>query len=83
MTEDIGLSKLNIYNDSVELSNKNCVIVNIWDNFVKDTTRKQLVRSAESILAIIQRDIGEGKFNSSEIDDIIENEKGIYQKFKV
>jgi len=61
----------------MELSNKNCVIVNIWDNFVKDTTRKQLVRSAESILAIIQRDIGEGKFNSSEIDDIIENEKGI------
>ena len=37
MIEDIGLSKLNIYNDSMKLSNEIWDIVNVLDYFVKDT----------------------------------------------
>mgnify|MGYP005657470431 FL=1 len=65
MIEDIGLSKLNIYNDSMKLSNKIWDIVNVLDYFVKDTIGKQLVRSADSISANISEGYGRYSFKEN------------------
>ena len=65
MIEDIGLSKLNIYNDSMKLSNEIWDIVNVLDYFVKDTIGKQLVRSADSISANISEDYGKYSFKEN------------------
>ncbi|MBT7376573.1 MAG: four helix bundle protein [Candidatus Marinimicrobia bacterium] len=65
MIEDIGLSKLNIYNDSMKLSNEIWDIVNVLDYFVKDTIGKQLVRSADSISANISEGYGRYSFKEN------------------
>ena len=58
------LNELKIYNLAMELGEKVWDSVDKWDYFKKDTVRKQLVRSADSVAAIISE--GFGRFHFKE-----------------
>lgn len=54
------LEDLKVYSLAMEIGNKCWSIVTCWNHFEKDTTGKQLVRSADSIAANISE--GYGRF---------------------
>lgn len=59
------LEELNVYNLSMELSEKIWQFIINWDKFSKDTLGKQLIRSTDSIAANISEGFGRFHFNES------------------
>ena len=56
------LEDLEVYNISMDLSDKIWVIVDKWDFFRKDTVGKQLVRAIDSVSANISEGFGRNTF---------------------
>ena len=56
------LEDLEVYNISMDLSDKIWVIVDKWDFFKKDTVGKQLVRAIDSVSANISEGFGRNTF---------------------
>ena len=56
------LEELEIYNISMDLSDKIWSIVDTWDYFKKDTIGKQLVRAIDSVSANISEGFGRNSF---------------------
>lgn len=61
----LRLEDLNVYNLSMEFSEKAWGIVINWDYFAKDTLGKQLIKAVDSIAANISE--GYGRFSFKEI----------------
>ena len=61
------LEKLEVYNISMELSDKVWKIVSSWQYFEKDTIGKQLVRSADSVSANISEGFGRFHYKDSKL----------------
>jgi four helix bundle protein len=59
------LEKLDVYNLAESFSDEIWVIVAGWNNFLKDTIGKQVVRSADSISANIAEGYGRYYYNES------------------
>jgi len=56
------LEDLEVYNISMDLSDKIWIIVEKWDFFKKDTIGKQLVRAIDSVSANISEGFGRNTF---------------------
>jgi four helix bundle protein len=56
------LEDLEVYNISMDLSDKIWLIVDKWDFFKKDTVGKQLVRAIDSVSANISEGFGRNTF---------------------
>ena len=59
------LEELQVYRLSMGLGEKVWKIVNEWDYFSKDTIGKQLVRSVDSVAAILSEGFGRFHFKDA------------------